>query len=110
MHPRRGEVWWVSFDLAIGGEIQKTRPALIVSNNAANAVLNRVIVVPLTSKADRLYPGEALVEVNGQRSKAMSDQITTASKVRLRNKLGTLSNADLSLVEDAILFQLGMRP
>jgi mRNA interferase MazF len=108
-HPRRGEVWWVSFDPAIGGEIQKTRPAIIVSNNAANSVLNRVIVVPVTSKADRVYPGEALVEINGQPSKAMSDQITTASKIRLRNRLGALSNADLNLVEDAMLFQLGVR-
>ena len=108
-HPRRGEVWWVSFDPAIGGEIQKTRPAIIISNNAANSVLNRVIVIPISSKADRVYPGEALVEINRQQSKAMSDQITTASKIRLRNKLGALSNADLNLVEDAMLFQLGMR-
>lgn len=109
MHPRRGEVWWVSFDPAVGGEIQKTRPAIIVSNNAANAALNRVIVVPLTSKVDRVYPGEAVVEINSQPSKAMSDQITTASKMRLRNRLGALSVADLKLVEDAILFQMGMR-
>lgn len=109
MHPRRGEVWWVSFDLALGGEIQKTRPAIIVSNNAANAVLNRLIVVPVTSKAERVYPGEAVIEINGQQSKAMADQITTASKIRLRNKLCTLTVADLNLVEDAILFQLGVR-
>lgn len=109
MHPRRGEVWWVSFDPAVGGEIQKTRPAIIVSNNAANAALNRVIMVPLTSKVDRVYPGEAVVEINSQPSKAMSDQITTASKMRLRNRLGALSVADLKLVEDAILFQMGMR-
>jgi mRNA-degrading endonuclease toxin of MazEF toxin-antitoxin module len=49
MHLRRGEVWWIAFDPSVGGEIQKTRPALIVSNNAANAALNRLIVVPLTS-------------------------------------------------------------
>ena len=108
MHPRRGEVWWVTFDPEIGAEIQKTRPAIIISNNAANSALNRVIVIPVTSKADRVYPGDALVEINGQQSKAMSDQITTASKIRLRNKLGALSNADLNLVEDAMLFQLGV--
>ncbi|HEV2698994.1 MAG TPA: type II toxin-antitoxin system PemK/MazF family toxin [Terriglobales bacterium] len=109
MHPHRGEVWWVSFDAAIGGEIQKTRPAVIVSNNAANAALNRVVVVPLTSRTDRVYPGEAVVLINDQKSKAMADQIATASKVRLRNKVGILSHADLTLVEDAILFQLNIR-
>ena len=42
----RGEVWWVNFDPSIGGEIQKRRPAIIVSNDVANRHLNRVQVVP----------------------------------------------------------------
>lgn len=109
MHPRRGEVWWVSFDPAVGEEIRKTRPALILSNNAANAVLNRVIVVPLTSQTEKLYPGEAMVTLNGEQSKAKADQIATASKQRLRNKLGSVSFADLAAVEKAVLLQLGIR-
>lgn len=109
MHPRRGEVWWVSFDAAVGGEIRKTRPALVLSNNAANAALNRVIVVPLTSQTAKLYPGEAMITVNGEQSKAKADQIATASKQRLRNKVGNLSSADLAAVEKAVLLQLGIR-
>ena len=109
MHPRRGEVWWVSFDPSLGGEIQKTRPALILSNNAANAVLNRVTVVPLTSQTTRLYPGEALITLNGERRKAMADQIMTAAKQRLRNRLGSISAADMAAVEKAVLLQLGIR-
>jgi len=46
----RGEVWWVNFDPSLGGEIQKTRPAVIVSNNASNRVLNRLQVLPITSQ------------------------------------------------------------
>jgi mRNA interferase MazF len=109
MHPRRGEVWWVAFDPSGGGEVQKTRPAMIVSNNAANTVLNRVIVVPLTSQRAKVYPGEAMVTLNGEPRKAMADQLTTASKKRIRSKLGELSVADVTAVERAILLQLSIR-
>ncbi len=109
MHPRRGEVWWVSFDPSVGGEIQKTRPAVVISNDSANAALNRVIVIPITSQVARVYPGEALITLNGELRKAMADQITTASKQRLKSKLGNLAHADVTAVESAVLMQLEIR-
>lgn len=104
----RGEVWWVEFDPAIGSEIRKTRPGVIVSNNSANRNLNRVIVVPLTSTTERLYPGEARVSVAGKDSKAMADEIMTADKVRLKSRIDVLSKADLLAVELALRVQLAL--
>lgn len=106
---QRGEIWWVDFEPALGGEITKTRPALIVSNDIANSNLNRVQVIPLTSNTGRLYPSEALVSVAGKSSKAMADQITTAAKERLKSKLGSISHSEMQEVEKVIIIQLGMR-
>ena len=104
----RGEVWWVEFDPSVGSEIRKTRPAVIVSNNAANRHLARVVVVPLTSNTDRQYPGEAVVSIDGKSSKAMADQIMAADKTRLKTQLGSLSKSDLIEVETAIKVHLGL--
>jgi len=105
---KRGEVWWVNFKPAVGGEVRKQRPAVIVSNDAANKYLNRLQVVPCTSSVERLYPSEAHVTIRGKKHKAMADQLTTVSKIRLQNRVGRLPAADLRGVEQAIRVQLAL--
>lgn len=105
---KRGEVYWVNFDPSIDGEIQKIRPAIVVSNNSANAALNRVQVIPIRSKVDRVYPGEALIELLGEKRKAMATQIATVSKKRLGNKLAKVGSRDMEAVNSAIMTQLAL--
>jgi mRNA interferase MazF len=85
---KRGEVWWVDFEPSTGSEIRKTRPAIIVSNDAANRILTRVVVIPLTSNTSRVYPGEAIVTISNRPSKAMADQIMTGMEEAIKVHLG----------------------
>jgi len=103
-----GDVWWVNFDPSVCGEIRKKRPAVIVSNNAANQFLNRVQVIPLTSNVDKLYPSEAYITLQGKKAKAMADQLTTVSKKRLLNQAGTISNTEMEGIKRAIKVQLNL--
>jgi mRNA interferase MazF len=104
----RGEIWWVEVDPSIGSELKKTKPAVIISNDSANRNLQRVVVIPLTSNTAKQYPGEAIISINGVKSKVMADQIMAADKARLKKKCGEILRTDLSLIEDAILLHLGL--
>jgi len=105
---KRGDVVWIRIDHSSGGEIRKSRPAVIVSNDAANKHLNRIQVVPITSRIGKIYPSEAFIRVRGEDHKAMAEQIMTVSKQRVDNQLGRLNDDDMRAVELALRVQLGM--
>ena len=105
---KRGEVWWVDFEPAMGSEIRKTRPAVIVSNDASNGAMSRVQVVPVTSNTTKLYVFESRIEVKGAQGKAMADQIMTADKQRLKKRIGKVSPSEMLGIECAVKIQLGI--
>jgi mRNA interferase MazF len=105
---RRGDVCWVALDPVLGSEIQKTRPAIVISNDAMNQHGLRVVVVPVTSNVDRCFPGEALVTIKGKPARALGDQLRSIDKVRLRGKLDTLTSSELRSVEDALRLTLSL--
>lgn len=91
---RRGEVYWVRFGKTVGTEIRDPHPAVIISNNWQNEKGSRVVVLPMSSKVDKIYPFDIYVGkiiVNYKESKIMCEQVKSVSKKRLsKNKIGVL--------------------
>ncbi len=106
--PRRGEVWWVALDPALGTEIRKTRPAVVVSNDSCNAHGTRVVVLPVTSNVESIYPGEAQILVRGSAARALGDQIRSVDKERLRSRIATLTPEEMTAVDEALRITLAL--
>ena len=107
--PRRGDLVRVILDPARGTASGKTIPAVVISNNSCNAYGARVVVVPVTSNVDSLYPGEARIRVRGQPARALGDQTRSLDKSRLRARIGRLDPEELAALEDAVLVTLGIQ-
>jgi mRNA interferase MazF len=101
-------VYWVNLDPVVGTEIRKTRPAVVVSNDSCNRHGARVVVLPVTSNVDSLYPGEAMVEVKGKRGRALGDQIRSIDKSRLKARVARLTADEMSRVDEALAITLGL--
>ena len=106
--PRRGDVYWVGLDPVVGTEIRKTRPAVVVSNDSCNRYGTRVVVLPITSNVDSLFPGEALVKIKGKPGRALGDQIRSIDKSRLKTRLGVLTATEMVRVDEALAITLSL--
>jgi len=103
-------VFWVALDPSLGTEIKKTRPAVVVSNDSCNSYGARVVVLPLTSNVDSLFPGEARVMLQGKPARVLGDQIRSIDKARLRSRLGRLTDDELAEVDEALRITLALQP
>lgn len=101
-HPRRGEIYWVSFDPSQGTEVQKTRPAIVLSNDMFNKNLNRVIVAPITSNIKNIFDFDCAVTVKEKKGKIMLDQLRTVDKSRLISVIETVDSKIIENLEQAL--------
>lgn len=107
---KRGDIFWVDFDLSTGTETRKKRPALVCSHDDMNEHSNRIIVVPITSNLKKVYAFE--YAINGHsfvEGKAMIDQIKAVDKSRIGDKLGSLKLKEMNQVDLIIKFVLGLK-
>ena len=110
----RGDVVRVRLDPGEGREIRKTRPAVVVSNDAACRFDSVVQVVPITALPDRsLRPYEARIDSEdsglSKTSRAVANQIRTVARHRVMKRLGHLSQSELAEVDRAVAIQIGLR-
>jgi len=104
----RGDVVWVNLDPTVGTEIKKTRPAVVVSNGSCNRYGTRVVIVPVTSNVDSMYPGEAPVRLGKRPGRALGDQLRSVDKVRIGKRIGRLTQEEMSGVDEALRLTLNL--
>lgn len=108
MKVSRGDVVWVNLDPTVGTEIKKTRPAVIVSNDSCNRYGTRVVILPITSNVDSIYPGEAPVRIGKRPGRALGDQIRSVDKVRIGKRITRLTAEELSAIDEALRITLAL--
>jgi mRNA interferase MazF len=114
---RRGDIVAVSLDPARGSEASKTRPAVVVSNDAANATASRlargvISVVPITSNVARVYPFQVLLRAGQtglrQDSKAQAEQVRSVAVERIGKRIGRLPAAAMAELDEALRIHLAL--
>lgn len=111
----RGEIWVVNLtpSSAVGWEIAKKRPALIISANQINSISPLVIIIPISSRIPKVLAVEKILIAKREKilekdSVALVNQIRAIDKTRLVKKLGKISDEKLEEVEEALKLVLGM--
>jgi mRNA interferase MazF len=100
--PRRGEVWWAALDPALGSEIAKTRPCVVITRDLVNQNRRTVVVVPLSSSPSAHPPIRIAVNCGGRPAVAVVDQIRAIAKERLQSRIGVLADPEMDAIGDAL--------
>ena len=113
----RGEVWQVDLDPAQGSEANKQRPAVVVSNDRANATAARlgrgvITVIPITSNTARVFPFQVLLSSGPSGltidSKAQAEQVRSVAVQRLLRLIGRVSATELGAIDEALRLHLDL--
>lgn len=105
---KRGSIHWVNLSDAHPPEMDKVRPAVVLSNSTLNGRLDTIVVVPLSTQAGEIWPLRIKVATRGRKaSYAVIPGLRQAAEARLLNSIGVLSAADMTKIEGAVATYLG---
>jgi len=103
---RRGDIYLVQLDPVVGSEVGKTRPAVVLQNDLANRSSPTVTLIPISSKADRVFPFQVRIPAGegglDRDSKVLCEQVRTVARTRLLQYLGHLSAERLAEIRTAL--------
>ncbi len=114
---RRGEIRLVDFDPVRGNEANRQQPAVVVSNDGANATAARlgrgvITVVPVSSNTSRVYPFQVLLDAAatglGRDSKAQAEQVRSVTVERVGGLLGMLTADLVAALDEALRLHLAL--
>ena len=108
MKVKRYSIYWVDRNPVIGSEISKIRPAVVISDDLMNAHLQTVVVCPLTTKLHPAWRSRIIIDCAGQPSEIGVDQIRTISKLRLKQEIDTLNQAEAEQLRQLIVEMYGV--
>ena len=101
MDVKQYEIYWISLDPTIGGEIKKTRPCVIISPDEMNYYLKTILIAPLTTTI-RNIPFRIKLNLNGKLSMVMLDQIRAVDKSRFKNKVAEIDKETIKKIKQTI--------
>lgn len=107
-YPKRGDLFWVALDPTLGSEIQKTQPAVIVSNDIGNECSNIVIVAPIRSNVKEVYSFNVLIKLENIEEKILLNQIRAIDKKRLCNRIGACNAETIRKIDTALKVVLNL--
>ncbi|MFA6036584.1 MAG: type II toxin-antitoxin system PemK/MazF family toxin [Legionellales bacterium] len=91
MNPKRYDIYIADLNPSTGSELNKKRPVVIISQNTMNSFLETVVICPLTSKIHPKWRSRIQIVCAGKNAEIVADQIRTISKLRLHQKIDSLS-------------------
>ncbi len=101
-YPVRGAIYWVHLEHSTDAHIKKGNLAVVVSNNISNQYASRVLVVPITSSAQKLFPFEVPIEFEGTRGKVLADQARSIDKQRLGKQMAICDQRTIDQIDKAL--------